>query len=31
MTGAAIAPADPDYRAAVRASTFGDVLRSEWT
>jgi len=31
MTGAAIAPAGPDYRAAVRASTFGDVLRSEWT
>ena len=31
MTGAAIAPAGPDHRAAFRASTFGDVLRSEWT
>ena len=31
MTGAAIAPAGPDHRAALRASTFGDVLRSEWT
>jgi len=31
VTGAAIATAGPDPRAAVRASTFGDVLRSEWT
>ena len=31
MTGAAIALAGPDHRAAVRAATFGDVLRSEWT
>jgi len=31
MTGAAIAPAGPDHRAAFRPSTFGDVLRSEWT
>lgn len=31
MTGATIAPAGPDHRAAFRASTFGDVLRSEWT
>jgi ABC-type transport system involved in multi-copper enzyme maturation permease subunit len=31
MTGATIAPAGPDHRAAVRAATFGDVLRSEWT
>jgi ABC-2 type transport system permease protein len=31
MTGAAITPAGPDYRAAFRAATFGDVLRSEWT
>jgi ABC-type transport system involved in multi-copper enzyme maturation permease subunit len=31
MTGAAIAPAGPDQRAAFRASTFADVLRSEWT
>jgi ABC-2 type transport system permease protein len=31
MTGAAIAPAGPDHRAAFRAATFGDVLRSEWT
>ena len=26
-----IARAGPDHQAAVRASTFGDVLRSEWT
>jgi ABC-2 type transport system permease protein len=31
MTGATIAPAAPDHRAAFRASTFGDALRSEWT
>ena len=31
MTDATIAPAGPDHRAAFRASTFGDVLRSEWT
>jgi len=31
VTGAAIAPAGPDHRAAFRAATFGDVLRSEWT
>ena len=31
MTDAAIATAGPDLRAAFRASTFGDVLRSEWT
>jgi ABC-2 type transport system permease protein len=30
MTDATIAAAGPD-RAAVRAATFGDVLRSEWT
>jgi len=30
MTDATIAPAGPDHRAAFRASTFGDVLRSEW-
>jgi hypothetical protein len=30
MTGATIARTGPDHRAAVRASTFGDVLRSEW-
>jgi ABC-2 type transport system permease protein len=30
MTGATIAPAGPDHRAAFRGSTFGDVLRSEW-
>jgi ABC-2 type transport system permease protein len=30
MTGATIAPAAPDHRAAFRAATFGDVLRSEW-
>ena len=31
MTGATIALTSPDHRAALRASTFGDVLRSEWT
>jgi ABC-2 type transport system permease protein len=31
VTGAAIATAGPGHRAAFRASTFGDVLRSEWT
>ena len=31
MTDATIAPAGPDHRAAFRASTFADVLRSEWT
>jgi len=31
MTGAAITRTSPDYRAAFRPSTFGDVLRSEWT
>jgi ABC-2 type transport system permease protein len=31
MTGATLAPAGPDHRAAFRAATFGDVLRSEWT
>jgi ABC-2 type transport system permease protein len=31
MTDAAIARTGPDHRAAFRASTFGDVLRSEWT
>jgi ABC-2 type transport system permease protein len=31
MTDATIASARPDHRAAVRAATFGDVLRSEWT
>ena len=31
MTGAMIALTGPDHRAAFRASTFGDVLRSEWT
>jgi hypothetical protein len=30
MTGATIARTGPDRRAALRASTFGDVLRSEW-
>jgi ABC-2 type transport system permease protein len=30
MTDTAIAPAGPDHRAAFRAATFGDVLRSEW-
>ena len=31
MTGAAIARTGPDHRAAFRAATFADVLRSEWT
>ena len=31
MTDAAIAPAGPGHRAAFPPSTFGDVLRSEWT
>jgi len=31
MTDAAIALTGPDHRAAFRASTFADVLRSEWT
>jgi hypothetical protein len=31
MTGATLAPAGPDHRAAFRAATFADVLRSEWT
>jgi ABC-2 type transport system permease protein len=31
MTDVAIAPAGPDHRAAFRAATFGDALRSEWT
>jgi hypothetical protein len=31
VTGATIAPAGPDHQAAFRASTFADVLRSEWT
>ncbi|MGO9295191.1 MAG: ABC transporter permease subunit [Streptosporangiaceae bacterium] len=31
MTGAMIALTGPDHRAASRAATFGDVLRSEWT
>jgi ABC-2 type transport system permease protein len=30
MTGAMIARTGPDHRAAFRAATFGDVLRSEW-
>ena len=30
MTGAATARTGPDQRAAVRAATFADVLRSEW-
>ena len=30
MTGATIARIGPDHRAAVRAATFGDVLRLEW-
>jgi ABC-2 type transport system permease protein len=30
MTGAAIARTGPDHRAALRASTFADVLNSEW-
>ena len=31
MTDVTIAITGPDHRAAVRASTFGDALRSEWT
>jgi ABC-2 type transport system permease protein len=31
VTAAAIARTGPDQRAAYRPSTFGDVLRSEWT
>jgi ABC-2 type transport system permease protein len=31
VTDAVIAAAGPDHRAAFRAATFGDVLRSEWT
>ena len=31
MTDATIALAGPDHRAAFRACTFADVLRSEWT
>ena len=31
MTGATIATAGSDHRAAFRAATFADVLRSEWT
>jgi ABC-2 type transport system permease protein len=31
MTDATIALTGPDHRAAFRASTFADVLRSEWT
>jgi hypothetical protein len=31
VTGAATPLTGPDHRAAFRASTFGDVLRSEWT
>jgi ABC-2 type transport system permease protein len=31
MTGATIAAAGPDHRPAVRAATFADALRSEWT
>lgn len=31
MTDAAIALTGPDHQAAYRASTFADVLRSEWT
>jgi hypothetical protein len=31
MTDAMIARAGPDHRAAFRAATFGDALRSEWT
>ena len=30
MTSATIAGTGPDHRAAFRAATFGDVLRSEW-
>ena len=31
MTDATIARTAPDHRAAYRASTFADALRSEWT
>ena len=31
MTDTTIARTGPDHRAAFRAATFGDVLRSEWT
>jgi ABC-2 type transport system permease protein len=31
VTGATLAPAGPDHRAAFRPATFGDALRSEWT
>jgi len=31
MTGATIARTGPDHRAAFRAATFADALRSEWT
>jgi ABC-2 type transport system permease protein len=31
VTGATTVRTGPDHRAAFRASTFGDVLRSEWT
>ena len=31
MIGATITRTGPDHRAAFGASTFGDVLRSEWT
>ena len=31
MTDAVITLTGPDHRAAFRAATFGDVLRSEWT
>jgi ABC-2 type transport system permease protein len=31
MTGATVALTGPDHRAAFRAATFADVLRSEWT
>ena len=31
MTDTMIARTGPDHRAAFRAATFGDVLRSEWT
>ena len=31
MTDATIAPVGPDQRAAFRAATFADALRSEWT
>ncbi len=31
MTGATITRTAPDHRAAFRAATFADVLRSEWT